>query len=108
MRSSVISVIGFVPVSVSLVWESFILSPGKGYVGMEPSSLPVFSVLKSNTASAVPAVSVELVQIFLQSQLLLLLLISQVLDFQVSGTLGLVDFTKEVFLNCGFLFDMLF
>lgn len=75
---------------------------------MEHSSSPVFSMPKTDTALAVPAVSVELVQLFLQSQLLLLLLICQVLDFQVSGTLRLVDFTKEVFLNCGFLFDMLF
>lgn len=31
-----------------------------------------------------------------------------VLDIQVSDTLGLVDFIEEVFLDCGFLFDLLF
>lgn len=48
------------------------------------------------------------VQLFQQSQLLLLVLISQILGFQLSDTLGLVDFSKEVLLNCGFLFDLLF
>lgn len=94
---------------MGLVWDSFILAPRKGYVGMEPSSPPVFSVLKTDTVSAISVRSAELVQQFQRSQLLLLLLISQVLDFQVSDTLGLVDFTEEVFLNCGgFLFDLVF
>ena len=74
---------------------------------MEPSSPPVFLVLKTDTVSAILVMSAELVQLFQQSQLLLLL-VSQVLDFQVSDTLGLVDFNKEVFLNCGCLFDLLF
>jgi len=41
---------------------------------------PVFSVLKTNTVLAVSVMSAELVRLFQQSQLLLLLLISQVLD----------------------------
>lgn len=93
---------------MGLVWESFILAPGKGNVGMEPSSPPAFSVLKTDTVSAILVMSAELVQLFQQSQLLLLVLISQILGFQVSDTFGLVDFSKEVLLNCGFLFDLLF
>lgn len=56
----------------------------------------------------IPAWGCWLFQLCLQnwSQLLLLLLLSRALDFQVSGTLG--DFTQKVFLNCGFLFDLLF
>lgn len=86
---------------MGLVWESFILAPGKGNVGMEPSSPPAFSVPKTDTVSAIcpaiPAVPAAAS-----------LLISQILGFQVSDTLGLVDFSKEVLLNCGFLFDLLF
>lgn len=36
------------------------------------------------------------------------LLLSRVLDIQVSDTLGLDDFIDKVFLGCGFLFDLLF
>lgn len=39
---------------VGLVWDSFILAPTKGYVGMEVPSPPVFSVLKTDTVSAIP------------------------------------------------------
>lgn len=57
----------------------------------------MFPVLQTDTLLAVPVKSAELVQLSQQFQLLLLLL-SQVLDFPVSDTLGL-DFTEEAFLN---------
>lgn len=34
--------------------------------------------------------------------------VQPVLDIQVSDTLGLVDFIEDIFLDCGFLFALLF
>lgn len=56
---------------------------------------------------AIPAWGVSAVAV-VSAQLVQPLLLSWVLDFQVSGTLGLGDFTQKVFLNSGFLFDLLF
>lgn len=102
---------GVVPnsLSVGLVRENFILAPGKEHVGMEPSS-PRVPGRRLTIVSAIPVTSGEVVSVLLfqLSQLLLILLLSQVFDIQVSDTLGLVDFFEEVFLDCGFLFDLLF